>query len=79
MGSYLHRITREQENEPQNDLVREFSLQVTHEPILITANGFFNIDFDLLGSVCVKSINHLEFFLFIYVYGRWVQQRLRIW
>lgn len=51
MGSYLHRITREKENEPQNDLVREFSLQIIHEPILITANGFFNIDFDLLGSV----------------------------
>lgn len=52
MGSYLHRITREKENEPQNDLIREFSLQVIHEPIFISANGFFNIDFDLLGSVC---------------------------
>lgn len=51
MGSYLHRITREKENEPQNDLVREFSLQIIHEPIFISANGFFNIDFDLLGSV----------------------------
>lgn len=51
MGSYLHRIAREKENEPQNDLVREFSLQVIHEPISITANGFFNVDFDLLGSV----------------------------
>lgn len=54
MVSYLHRITRDKENEPQNDLIREFSLQVIHEPITITANGFFNIDFDLLGSVsCV--------------------------
>lgn len=51
MGNYLHRINREKENEPQNDLVREFSLQVIHEPISVTANGFFNIDFDLLGSV----------------------------
>lgn len=51
VGSYLHRITREKDNEPQNDLIREFSLQVIHEPIQITANGFFNIDFDLLGSV----------------------------
>lgn len=51
MGSYLHRIAREKENEPQNDLVREFSLQIIHEPIFISANGFFNIDFDLLGSV----------------------------
>lgn len=51
MVSYLHRITRDKENEPQNDLIREFSLQVIHEPIAITANGFFDIDFDLLGSV----------------------------
>lgn len=53
MVSYLHRIARDKENEPQNDLIREFSLQVIHEPIFITANGFFNIDFDLLGSVSV--------------------------
>lgn len=53
MVSHLHRITRDKENEPQNDLIREFSLQVIHEPISITANGFFNIDFDLLGSVSV--------------------------
>lgn len=51
MVSYLHRITRNKENEPQNDLIREFSLQMIHEPITITANGFFNIDFELLGSV----------------------------
>lgn len=58
MGNYLHRITRDKENEPQNDLLREFSLQVIHEPISITANGFFNIDFDLLGSV---KYNHTLF------------------
>ena len=57
MISYLHRITRDKENEPQNDLIREFSLQVIHEPISITANGFFNIDFDLLGSVS----NHMHY------------------
>lgn len=56
MGNYLHRINREKENEPQNDLVREFSLQVIHEPISVTANGFFNIDFDLLGSVWQSHI-----------------------
>lgn len=63
MGSYLHRITREKENEPQNDLVREFSLQVIHEPIFISANGFFNIDFDLLGSVRDRF-----FFLNLYIF-----------
>lgn len=58
MVIYLHRVTRDKENEPQNDLIREFSLQVIHEPIAITANGFFNIDFDLLGSVsgCANQI-----------------------
>ncbi|XP_055294772.1 putative gustatory receptor 2a [Sitodiplosis mosellana] len=59
MGSYLHRITREKENEPQNDLVREFSLQVIHEPISVTANGFFNVDFDLLGSMGAATVTYL--------------------
>lgn len=39
------------ENGAQNELLREFCLQIVHEPITISANGFFNIDFDLLGSV----------------------------
>lgn len=60
MVSYLHRITRDKENEPQNDLIREFSLQVIHEQIAITANGFFNIDYDLLGAVSCLCV---QFFL----------------
>lgn len=36
-----------------NAIVREFSLQIVHEPISISANGFFTIDFDLLGSVII--------------------------
>ena len=27
------------------------SLQIIHEPIVISANGFFNINFTLLGSM----------------------------
>lgn len=67
MGNYLHRINREKENEPQNDLVREFSLQVIHEPISITANGFFKIDFDLLGSVIAQSFMFCAIFQYILV------------
>lgn len=51
LGNYLHRMPQDNGNEPQNDLIREFSLQLIHEPMIITANDFFNIDFDLLGSV----------------------------
>lgn len=58
MVGYLHRFTRDRENEPQNDLIRDFSLQVIHEPISITANGFFNIDFELLGSVRETNENY---------------------
>lgn len=81
MGSYLHRITREKENEPQNDLIREFSLQVIHEPIFITANGFFNIDFDLLGSVSQFAyvlsmpIYNEIFHSFCKIIFRWLRQR----
>lgn len=34
-----------------NGLAREFVLQILHEPIVISANGFFDINLDLLGSV----------------------------
>lgn len=47
----LHRISFDKDNEAQNDLVREFSMQVHHEQFIISANGFFNINLDLLGSV----------------------------
>lgn len=47
----LHRISIDEENESQNDLVREFSMQVHHEQFSITASGFFHVNLDLLGSV----------------------------
>lgn len=48
----LHRIPfATSNNQPQIDLVREFSMQVHHNRFLISANGFFNIDYHLLGSV----------------------------
>lgn len=42
-----------------NALVREFSLQVAHEPITISANGFFNVDFNLLGSMAAATVTYL--------------------
>lgn len=52
----LHRIRLDSENEPQNDLIREFSMQVHHERFYISASGFFHLNLDLMGSVC-KSIS----------------------
>lgn len=57
MGSYLHRIKNDKQNVAQDDLIREFSIQLLHEPIFISANGFFHIDFNLLGSVCIFHEN----------------------
>lgn len=34
-----------------NDLVAEFSLQLSYEPIAISANGVFKVDLALLGTV----------------------------
>lgn len=47
----LHRISIDEENGIQNDILREFSMQVYHERFEITANGFFCIDLNLLASV----------------------------
>lgn len=47
----LHRIPFNDRNEPQMDLVREFSMQVHHNRLSISANGFSRIDLNLLGSV----------------------------
>lgn len=51
-GKILHRISLDEENGSQNDLLlREFSMQVHHGCFVVTANGFFEINLDLLGSV----------------------------
>lgn len=50
-GGLVHKIEKEIGEELHNSLVREFSLQIIHEPISISANGFFTINFTLLGSV----------------------------
>lgn len=42
-----------------NALVREFSLQIIHEPISISANGFFTINFTLLGSMAAATVTYL--------------------
>lgn len=50
-GGLVHKIEKEIGEELHNSLVREFSLQIIHEPIAMSANGFFTINFTLLGSV----------------------------
>lgn len=48
----LHRITVGRDYEDLYDLIREFSMQAHHERFNIKANGFFNINLNILGSVC---------------------------
>lgn len=50
------RYTKVKNNFPQ---IREFSLQIIHEPIEISANGFFNINFTLLGSMSAATVTYL--------------------
>ncbi|XP_055294775.1 gustatory receptor 23a-like [Sitodiplosis mosellana] len=59
LGSYLHRIKQSNENDPQNDLIREFSIQLLHDPIFISANGVFHIDFNLIGSLIALTITYM--------------------
>lgn len=47
----LLRIPIDRENETQNNLIREFSLQIQHEPFIITANGLFSVNLHLVGRV----------------------------
>lgn len=51
LGSDLHRIMQDSKNEDLNDLIREFSFQILQEPISISANDFFGIEYQLLSSV----------------------------
>lgn len=59
-GGLIHKLEKQNKDDPDhNALVREFSLQVAHEPIAISANGFFNIDFSLLGSMAAATVTYL--------------------
>lgn len=39
--------------------IREFSLQIIHEPIEISANGFFTINFSLIGGMAASTVTYL--------------------
>lgn len=60
----LHRISLNKDEMRENNLIREFSLQVHHERFFISANGYFHIDLNLLGSVCVlwmmKTVRNIK-------------------
>ncbi|XP_055383690.1 putative gustatory receptor 2a, partial [Condylostylus longicornis] len=58
-GNLVNKLEKSNENEKYNALISEFSLQIIHEPISITANGFFNINFNLLGSMAAATVTYL--------------------
>lgn len=47
----LHRILLDKNRTSENDLIREFSLQVHHERFITSACGFLNVNLNLFGSV----------------------------
>lgn len=47
----INKLQEKENNDAYNGMLKEFSLQIFHEPIVMTANGFFNINLHLLGSV----------------------------
>ncbi|KAG5678830.1 hypothetical protein PVAND_008464 [Polypedilum vanderplanki] len=58
-GVLIHKIERDINNDLQNALIREFSLQLIHEPIEISANGFFSINFTLIGGMSASTVTYL--------------------
>ncbi|XP_037918595.1 gustatory receptor 23a-like [Hermetia illucens] len=58
-GCLVHKLEKSTESEQYNALVSEFSLQIMHEPFHISANGFFTIDFELLGSMAAATVTYL--------------------
>ncbi|XP_070501511.1 putative gustatory receptor 2a [Chironomus tepperi] len=59
LGVLIHKIERDINSDLQNALIREFSLQLIHEPITITANGFFSINFTLIGGMAASTVTYL--------------------
>lgn len=47
----LHRFPFDRNNEPLSNLFREFSMQAHHAKFIISANGFIQINLNLVGSV----------------------------
>lgn len=52
---WLHRIPIDEMQQPECDLIREFSLQVTHEHLCLSVRGFFELNCELLASVRAKK------------------------
>lgn len=63
----LHRIPTDREIEPLNDLIREFSLQVHHQQFIITANGYFIVNLNLVSTVShFISMSKHRFFIILF-------------
>lgn len=80
-GCLVHKLEKSTESEQYNALVSEFSLQIMHEPFHISANGFFTIDFELLGSVSPTYLTYFgtklcKMYLNFFLVLRWLLLRL---
>lgn len=60
----VRRISSGNDDGPLNDLVHEFNMQIFHEPCHISANQFFPINLNLLGSVS-RICNYLEWYHYV--------------
>lgn len=62
----LHRLRIDRENYTLRNLVREFAMQIHHGHFYTSANGFFDIDLNLLGSVCFYRIFYIWWIYWIF-------------
>lgn len=51
IGHKIHRIEYDVKNKALTNLIHGFLLQFIQEPIILSANGFFDINFGCLKSV----------------------------
>ncbi|XP_013115193.1 putative gustatory receptor 2a [Stomoxys calcitrans] len=55
----LHRINIDTMNDNHNSVIQQFSLQLLHQKMAITAAGFFNIDCSLLYTIVGSTTTYL--------------------
>ncbi|XP_073828631.1 gustatory receptor 2a [Musca autumnalis] len=59
MALGLHRINIDTFNDNHNSVIQQFSLQLLHQKIIITAAGFFTIDCSLLYTIVGATTTYL--------------------
>lgn len=58
IAAELHRLRDDQRRE-HSEAVRAFSMQLLSEPIQLTANEFFPLNYAFVGAVCVKELRRI--------------------